>query len=206
MRGTDEQKVNGRAVFRSTFTKFLHLLVAAAVVHQLLISLVMTKPGPGRPGDSLFELHEWVGLATLGVLLIFFLWVLVRRRETTVSMLYPWFSGRRLRALRMDLKAHLARLKGGRILLTQEAPLASAVHGLGLLLVLVMAATGAGGYFIASARPLLSIHETLGPLVWAYLVGHAGLALLHQLAGHPVLQSMFDLRTAPEPPDVFAHK
>lgn len=206
MTQTQEQNVSGRAVYHSRFTKLLHLLVAAAVVHQLVISLVMTRPAHGRPGDSLFELHEWVGLVSLGVLLIFFLWVIVRRRETTAGMLYPWFSSHRRRALWVDLNAHLANLKGGRILLTQEGPLASAVHGLGLLLVLLMAATGAAGYFIAAARSLLSIHETLGPLVWAYLVGHAGLALLHQRAGHRILQSMFDLRAAQEPQDAFARK
>lgn len=198
--------MNERPLFHSTFTKLLHLLVALAVVHQLAISLVMTRPSPGRPGDSLFELHELVGLVSLGVLLIFLLWVIVRRRETTAGMLYPWFSRNRRRALRIDLKAHFHSIKSGRILLTQESPLASAVHGLGLLLVLAMAATGATGYFIAAARPLLSIHETLGPLVWAYLVGHAGLALLHQRAGHRVLQNMFDLRAGAKTRDPFARE
>jgi cytochrome b561 len=27
--------------------------------------------------------------------------------------------------------------------------------------------------------------------MWAYVVGHAGLALLHQATGHPVLKRMF---------------
>lgn len=181
-------------VYHSTFTQLLHLLIAAAVVHQLVISLVMKRPEPGSPGDAFFELHEWVGITSLAALTLFFLWAVVRRGETRIGMLFPWFSGKLLRALWMDLKVHLASLKGGRIPLTQESPLASAVHGLGLLVALVMATSGAAGYFIATARPLLSIHETVAPLMWAYLVGHAGLALLHQLAGHRIFQSMFGFR------------
>lgn len=198
--------MSARTVYHSTVTKVLHLLIAAAVVHQLVISLMMKKPGPETAGDALFELHEWVGLFSLGLLLAFFLWTTTRRRETTIGMLYPWFSGHRLRALRMDVKAHLASLKAGRIPLTEERPLASAVHGVGLLLVVVMAATGAAGYLIAGARSLLSIHETLAPLIWAYLIGHAGLAVLHQLAGHRILQNMFGFRTTDEVGHVLSRK
>ncbi|MDK2767997.1 MAG: cytochrome b/b6 domain-containing protein [Sphingomonas sp.] len=185
-----------KSVYHSTLTQLLHLFIAAAVVHQLIISLVMKHPERGSPGDAYFELHEWVGIASLAALTVFFLWAVVRRGETNLGMLFPWFSGKRLRAFWMDLKSHLSSLKAGRIPLTQESPLASAVHGVGLLLALVMATSGAAGYFIATARPLLSIHETVAPLMWAYLVGHAGLAVLHQLAGHRIFQSMFGFRAA----------
>ena len=175
----------------SVLTKLLHLLIAAALVHQLLISLIMVVPARNRPGNSYFELHEWVGVVSLGLLVTFWTWTLVRRGETRFGMLFPWFSGARRSAFWADLKAHLASLRRGQVPLTEESPLASAVHGLGLLIATAMASTGAFGYFFPAIRFLLGVHETVAPIMWAYLVGHVGLALLHQLAGHRILQRMF---------------
>lgn len=73
-----------------------------------------------------------------------------------------------------------------------EAPLASSVHGLGLLTALGMGATGA--WLFAQSVPAglgLDVHKTLANLMWAYVVSHAGLAVLHQATGHLVLQRMF---------------
>lgn len=175
----------------STITKLLHILFAAAVVHQLFISLIMVVPEGNRPGNSYFELHEWVGVITLGLLVTFWIWTLVRRGETRFGMLFPWFSGARRSAFWADLKAHLASLMRRRVPLTEESPLASAVHGLGLLIATAMASTGVIGYFVPAASLLLEVHKTIAPVMWAYLVGHVGLALLHQIAGHRILQRMF---------------
>jgi len=76
-----------------------------------------------------------------------------------------------------------------------ESPLASAMHGLGLLTVLAMAGTGAvmalGG---VHDGPVLEIHRLLASLMWVYLIAHASAALLHQVQGHHVLQRMFGPR------------
>ena len=37
------------------------------------------------------------------------------------------------------------------------------------------------------------VHEAFGTLAWAYLVGHAGMAVLHRLAGHGEIAAMFRL-------------
>lgn len=175
----------------SKLTRLLHLLLAVAVVHQLFISLVMVVPEAKRPGNSFFELHEWVGLFTLGLLVIFWIWTLVRRGETRFGMLFPWLSRTRRSAVWVEVKAHLASLRQRRIPFAQESSLASAVHGLGLLIATAMVFTGATGYFLPGAEFLLEVHATIAPLMWAYLVGHVGLALLHQIAGHRMLQRMF---------------
>lgn len=176
---------------RSKRTRWLHLLLAVAVVHQLFISLVMVAPEANRPGNSFFELHEWVGLFTLGLLVIFWIWTLVRRGETRFGRLFPWLSGMRRAAVWADVKMHFASIRERRVPLMQESALASAVHGLGLLIATAMVSTGATGYFLPGAELLLNVHATIAPLMWAYLVGHVGLALLHQVAGHRMLQRMF---------------
>ena len=185
----------------SLLTKLLHGLLAASIIHQLIVSQFMTHPRPGRPGDFAFDLHSWVGLASMGILVAFWLWVLLRRREHGVAALVPWFSSTRRRAVFADFGLHFRALK--RFTLPPpgevETPMASAMHGLGLLTATVMAATGTAAYFLsqpdgslASPGPLaLDVHEIFANLIWAYLVAHAGLALLHQILGHRLLQRMF---------------
>ncbi len=204
-------------------TRLLHALLAAAVVHQLLVSLAMAEPGeegaaarlarelgqaapePAGLGRLLFELHEAVGLAALAVALLYWGWILVRGRvpgETPVGALLPWFSAARRAALRQDLGRHLEALARGRLPEHRPgSPLPAAVHGLGLLAVSGSALTGAtwwlaeGGllpHLLGEAAE--ELHELCAALVWTYVAGHAGMALLHQLAGHEVLGGMFGRR------------
>lgn len=85
---------------RSLPTRFLHLLLAAAIVHQLAVSLFMQEPKPsGRPGNLGFELRGSVGLlASVGTLVIIWLWTLIRRREQGIAALIPRFLATRRRA------------------------------------------------------------------------------------------------------------
>ena len=185
-------------------TRLLHLSVAAGVTLQLLTSLVMVTPKPGRTANSWFEIHENVGIAVLAVVAIYWLWVAARAaRRADGGMLFPWFSRRRLRELGEDALATLtdvARLKLPRD--DGPRPLPSAVQGLGLLLVLFMAGTGTilaigmapDGAKSAPIHAVAELHETAAPLMWAYLIGHPLLGFLHQLAGHGSLGRMFSLR------------
>lgn len=180
-------------VSRSLPTRLLHGLLLLAVLWQLIGSDFIERPRASRPGNAMYEVHEVVGLATLGLVLAFWLWSVLRRRETLFAALFPWFSATRLKAIADDVGRHWAllkrfRLPGG----VAETPLASAVHGLGLLAALAMAATGAVIYAqTMPGGPALKLHKAAANLMWAYVVAHAGLAVLHQMAGHRVLQRMF---------------
>lgn len=194
---------------RSLVTRGLHLLIAMAVVHQLVISLIMTSSRPRLiGGDAAYALHQNVGLASLAVLALFWLWAMIRRREHGLAAMFPWFSSLRRRAVADDLLVHLRSL--GTLRLPQPGdvtPLASAIHGLGLLVVTLMAVTGAAIYVYAApdgtmpppVAMLQEIHKLAANLVWAYLVAHAGLALVHQMLGHRVLQRMFAAAPRAEP-------
>ncbi len=183
-------------------TRIVHGGLAAAVIAQLLTSLVFAEPKTGRPGDIWFEIHEYVGLAAFGFAALFWLVVAVRRRGTPRALLFPWLSAARRRDLRDDLLAHLRALRRAKLPPYREnAPLAAAVHGLGLLAVTAMAATGmvwwlSGGGPDAGllVEAAMALHEALANLVWAYLIGHAGLAALHHYADHARLGEMWSLR------------
>lgn len=182
-------------------TRLLHAGLALAIISQLMTSLAMQGPDDVQAGDTLFQLHRYSGLAA--TVLAFGLWltILLRSRGTELGTLIPWFSGRRLAALWRDIKVH-----GDAALHLQlpshdaQAALPSAIHGLGLLLISAMAASGAV-YFVQvalgmhSAEPdgmlAMTVHLALGNLVWAYLIAHAGLAVLHHLLRSMSLATMW---------------
>jgi cytochrome b561 len=194
---------------KSIMTRLLHGLLALAVIHQLAVSLVMEPPkrghdAPGLPG-ALFDLHEGVGLFTLGVVVAFWLWTLVRRRETPVSALLPWFFRGRRRDLAQDLAQYAAALRRRRMPeYRPRSPLPAAVHGLGLLVITAMGATGAVIYFTQGqpgvagqvAKATWEVHEALANLAWAYFIGHAALGVLHGVLGHDIVRPMFRLRAS----------
>lgn len=176
---------------RSRATRILHALLAVTIMTQLALSTVMQAPGRNRPGDQWFEVHENVGLAALAVLAGFWIWTMVRTREVSLAMLFPWFSLRRMRDVLADLKDHLRAIGRGKLPLSEAKPLANAAHGLGLIIATIMAVTGAAGYFIPQARALLGVHKAVSTLMWAYLVGHAGIAVLHEIKGDRVIRRVF---------------
>lgn len=187
-------------------TRLLHMAFAIAIITQLATSLVMVMPrGPfGRPGNVFFQIHQYSGLAALALALAFWMWLLVRTGDTERGALLPWFASGRVRAVAADIRLHLAALRAlhwprhdG------HSPLASAVHGLGLLLMSLMAATGGGVYLSLSensamsplGEQLLSVHKLFASLVWVYLIAHASLAVLNQVFGSPVITEMWSLRS-----------
>ena len=185
-------------------TRLLHAGLALAIVTQLLTSLSMHGPDDVQSGDILFLVHRYSGL--LATVLAFGLWVtiLVRSRGTELGALIPWFSGRRLAALWHDVKVHAGAAVKLRLPEPDpQAELPSAIHGLGLVLISAMAASGAV-YFVQvslglhSAEPdgmiAMTVHLALANLVWAYLIAHAGLAVLHHLLRSMHLSTMWSLK------------
>ena len=187
----------------SLFTRIAHMGLALAIIVQLLTSLVFVAPDPTTAGNFWFEIHEYGGLAAFGFVLLFWLVLTARRVGTSAALLFPWFWGSCLRALWEDTKAHLQSLIRFRLPPYDEnGPLAGAVHGLGLLLVTAMAATGTIYYFTNTGNPdagglvgiVMFVHKTLANLVWAYLIAHAGLAAIHHFSQNMSLKEMWSLR------------
>lgn len=171
---------------RSAATKILHWSAALAIITQLGLSLVMQSPNRNRPGDSFFEIHEKVGIVAAVILIVFWIWSIARSGETRLVAFFPWLSPKQLRLVAADAKRVFAPLERGQ----ETRPFASAVHGLGLIIATLMAFSGLLGYFVVSARSLLEVHETVAPLMWAYLVGHVAISIVHELRGERVIGPM----------------
>ena len=183
-------------VSRSQATRALHLLLLFAVLHQVISSKVISRPLPGDAPSTLYMLHEYIGMATLVIVLTFWVWTLVRNGETRLAALFPWLSPRRIRAIVDDGMDQLHAVRAGEWSGESSGSLASAIHGLGLSIVTVMGVTGTVLFFSHGlvAHHAMDYHRFAANFMWAYLIGHAGMALLHHLLGSDVVRRMFWLR------------
>ena len=186
--------------------RWLHAGVALGILIQLFCSLFMqvTRPGhvPTEPGHILFQIHRWSGVSVTALLAIHWLWQLAGHLTNGWGHLFPWFSRPRLQALGDDLKSLPDWIRNGfPDQRTQTLPMAGAVHGLGLMAASAMALTGTIIFFGMSpdgAMPPLvritaDVHSFVASFIWAYLFGHAGIAVYHQFTGEPLVSDMFNL-------------
>ena len=183
------------------FTRFLHIFLAIGISAQLTMSLVMTHPKPGRLGDTFYEIHEYLGLALLGILILHWLWAAIRKGNVPFTQLFPWLTPSKYRPLWEDMQRytnHMTRLS----LPESDSPssLAKAIQGLGLAAALLLGVSGLlmflntpteGERMTGWLHDIKEIHEVFGSIMWVYLCAHAAMGLLHQLAGHGSMRDMF---------------
>ena len=187
-------------------TRWLHAGVALAVVIQLGSSQVMEVPQPRQllngAGRLFFTIHRWSGMCVLTLLVLHWLWGFAGHVPYGWGHLYPWFSGPRLKKVLSALKAFPLWIRGQLSAGGEETvPLAGAVHGLGLLVATAMALTGSLIFFGMAAdgslSPILAlvkeIHGFIANFIWAYFVGHVGMAMVHQWRREPLIARMFNL-------------
>lgn len=188
-------------------TRVVHAGLALAVVTQLLSSLVMKPAEDGKAGNFWFEVHEYGGLAAFGLIALFWIILTARKRGTPARHLFPWFSSDRRAALWADIKDHARTLRNLRLPPhDDDNPLASAIHGLGILLITAMAASGTLYYFIGDGNPdagglvglAMFVHTSLANLAWAYLIGHASLAVIQHVFTEFSMGEMWSFRTEPK--------
>jgi cytochrome b561 len=184
---------------RSPTTRLLHLALLLMVVHQLLSSLWAEKPRPGEEMGWPYYLHERVGVAGYVILVLFWLWLLARGpREPAPGHLLPWLSAPRRAAVVADVAKLVRALLKLRMPPLELDALAGAAHGLGLLVASWMVLTGLAWFFVfdggAYGRTVLGLHRLAANLMWAYVIGHAFVAIAHQGLGDDIFSRMFWFR------------
>lgn len=180
-----------------TSTKLVHGALALAGMVQLVSSLIMQVPQETHPENVFYEVHLASGYVSAGLALAFWLLVVLRTAGTQAGALLPWFSPRRRRAFWQDAKRHLQAMRQGQFAEYREAsPFPAAIQGLGLLLISAMAATGLTFTLVQDESlrgAALWAHGLMADLVWAYLIGHGLMALLHHYAGEQDLADIWSL-------------
>lgn len=183
------------------FTRLLHFFLAFGISGQLLISIIMTHPKPGRLGDTFYSVHEYLGLALLGMLCLHWLWAMVRCGNVPFTQLFPWLTPTRYRPLREDAQRFISQMAQRRLPdNTSPSPLANAIQGLGLIAALVLGVSGLIMFLYAPPasermtgwlHDVKEVHEVFGSILWVYLCAHAAMGFLHQWAGQNSIRNMF---------------
>ena len=182
-------------------TRFLHLGMVATVTAQLFISLVMSEPDDKGTvfGKMAYEAHEIVGLTALGIIAIHWIWSTLSRTDGSLKHLFPWHGEARNQVISDIVGLTKGQLPDS----NKHGGLSGLIHGLGFLAVTGVAISGAIIFltFPESGKPGFigdaaeELHEAMAALVWAYWIGHGGIAILHHLSGNDTLKSMFSFKS-----------
>jgi len=188
-------------------TRLLHWGIAIGIPLQLISEELMKRPKPGRIRSDeqifFFDMHEWVGMLLLTLIVLRLIWGVMGMGDGRLSKLFPFATAAGRKGMMHELRTEVPGwLKGKFEPPEKEDYIAGLVHGLGVLLVLALGASGAvmlygmedSGRMLGFVHTMKELHEALGELLWIYLVGHVGMALVHQLLGHRSLQRIFSFR------------
>ena len=178
-------------------TRFLHLGLVIIVTVQLFVSLVMIEPEDKGSllGRLAYETHEMFGLATLAIVLMHWAWSLFSKVDGGLGHYFPTNKKARERIYE-DLRSLMsARLPDS----NKKGGLVGLIHGMGLIAVTGAAMTGTAYFILAPevgdagflAEGFEELHEGIATFVWAYWIGHGGVAILHHLRGENTLFDMF---------------
>lgn len=184
-------------------TRWLHRLMALGIVGQLVLSLIMAKPDHLDNANAVAKLawegHELLGLATVGIVVLHWLWLMLPMSDISIGKLFPW----NVRSLQQVVADIIYTVKNRQLpAATADNQLASLIHGLGLLVATVMIVTGFALFVVMdfgagagseSFEFWAEIHETFGSLMWIYLIGHVVAAVWHEYRGERLIAAMFKL-------------
>ena len=194
-----------KALGYGTTTKVLHLLLVLGVIAQLALTMTMEHPKVGVERSWLeaasFEAHEVVGLTLLALVIIHLIHTLRDAGdESAWHILFPWLQAKGRTQLINELKMVPGWLQHGPPPQNEGIALPGAVHGAGLLLLLLLGSTGACIFFglgedgsrSNGIHDVMELHsDLLGTLIWVFLFGHAGMAFWHDLVGHQSKSRIF---------------
>lgn len=151
----------------------LHFIFAAAVINQLITSQLMQKY------SSIFYVHVAGGVTAFVMLLIY---VGLKLKQNKFMDFFPHHVIQFI-----EVKNDFMNMLRFKSLPNREVGgLPGLVQGLGILLILAMALTGATGFIVYHWLPWkevavvsINIHSTLATFVWIYIIGHTAMAVLH---------------------------
>src|SRR6185312_591152 len=178
-----ERPMAARAEGSDAVTRTLHTALATAVVIELALQAVMrVPPGIGQGLDDwnrqAFELHSHFGPVLTLLCVLYWAWICLPVSRPGVAQLFPWRHRARRAGLKRESLALLQRrlpLHGGAGLLTVTA---SVVGGTLSYL----------GYYTRVPVPGAVLHwaslelVVTSWLVWAFVIGHVSMAVLHRIA------------------------
>lgn len=185
-------------------TRLLHCVIAVLITVQLYTIYALDNRFFTKPIRSfLFSVHTYSGIVVFCALFLFWIVIMTRQQGTSVKELFPWVSVSALKNVFHDCGYYITSLRHFKIPEHRTpAPLASAIHGIGIIIMSVMAISGVHRYLVyqlsITKTPLIkaitSLHGVFGDYAWIYLSIHASIALLNHIAKKQNLSAMWSFK------------
>lgn len=200
--------------------RILHSLLALCMLCQLALGELMDVPGKhsaehevsmslvtpalaheDHEGDEeeeswMFEAHELLGLTIAALIVLRLALAFSDIPGANWRNLFPWLTGDGRRQLGQEIRAQSAGWKQGKLAAPEDGEsVARTVHGLMLLTVLGMAASGVALFFgwnehgsqTEMVHMVGEAHEVMAGLVEALIALHVLAVILHVRGGHPII-------------------
>ncbi|MDX8410480.1 MAG: cytochrome b/b6 domain-containing protein [Mariprofundaceae bacterium] len=187
----------------ASVTRVMHICMIVTVAFQLISSLLMMVPEPGKLATyktTLFTLH--IMLFGWGAFVVSGVYAATRFGEKGAwGKLVPWFSKKHLGAFFKSAKEELPGVFTGNLARPESSgALAGAMHGLGFLTLIALGMTGA--YVMNGVRSdgsmkedmvfMFELHELFGVVIWTFLVCHVFMVIYHLMLGHKRIFDIFE--------------
>jgi len=184
----------GASSYANKFNAWLHGLMALGVVFQVLMIAFRELVGHHSTWsiyrEPAIKMHQYVGIFVFIVIAIYLIQKFLISRQDFFSRFYP-INKTAWRKVSEDIACLVfERRLPVRIKESALGGLSGLIQGLGLLLVLFL--SGVGSLAMLSWYGLLGVpagwgdelliaHQFFGGLIWWYLGGHIGMAVLHKI-------------------------
>ncbi|MDX8389666.1 MAG: cytochrome b/b6 domain-containing protein [Mariprofundaceae bacterium] len=183
-------------------TRILHYCMVISVLYQLLSSIWMAVPEPGKLVGYEAVLFSWhIMFFGWGAFLISAVYAMTRFSEPNEWIrLIPWFSKKGRSAFVTSAAKELPDVMRGQLAAPEsKGALAGAMHGLGFTLLISLGLTGAyvmngvrsDGSMTMDMNFMLELHSIFGVLIWSFLACHIFMVLYHLLLGHRKVLDIF---------------
>jgi cytochrome b561 len=163
----------------SYYTRLTHFLIAILVIGQLFsIYIVENRLLTDPIRTFLWSVHKYGGLVAFAVLLFFIIYAFKRRHGTPVIELFPWVSLNALKNLKDDIIIYIKQIIQLKVPEHHNpSPFASAIHGLGIIIMFMMATTGVFRFVVYQmeiektpfVKFVYSLHHLFADYAWIYI-------------------------------------
>ncbi|MDQ6962351.1 MAG: cytochrome b/b6 domain-containing protein [Mariprofundaceae bacterium] len=186
-------------------TRSLHICMVITVLFQMLSSLWMFTPEPGKMVGYETILYSWhimfIGWSSVTIACVYAMLRFAEYHEWT--RLIPWFSASKRALFLKSAKEEIPGVFKGELAPPENrGALAGAMHGFGFLLLIAMGLTGS--YAMLGIRPdgttsadmtlMFELHSWGGVFVWFFLTAHVSMVIYHVILGHYKVLDVFQIR------------
>ncbi len=188
--------------------RILHVGILISILLQLFGGNLIGIPETGHANgviETLFiGIHE--GIGSISLILVCVYLIVVMDEAAGRERLFPWINTAGRHSLWLEVRRDIPGWLHGRLPPPGESHFISGtVHGAGIALALFLGFTGSmlflgigpHGEILPDIRVIWEFHSITATMMWVFVAGHAGMALIHEFKGHGVLREMFRLGKDP---------